>query len=256
MKKSWLFFLASILAFGGIAQTEAAIIRLDGSGVIMTQGQPIEVIIIDNNGNAYRQFVYYNPAIGGIDLDTSWAGPDASIYFPAWGLGYVWYNGYWVDASGYYWNGSRRIYIDYPNWNNYWTTYWHKHDHRYWHDHWRDRDHHGDWHGREYHGDGHGRDDNDWHRDNWKRRDFDGNQYDGWRRNENVEDRRYGGQWHSDFDQNKQDGKHRGGDVDGGRKAGWQHNDFDGQRGVGNVGGPDKMRFNKGEAPKKDGDRR
>src|ERR1700678_4280897 len=110
-QKSLLILLTSSLAIGWLAQGEATVMRIDGSRIIISNQQPIQVFITDSNGNNYVQSAYYDPAIGGINIDTSWAGPNASIYIPSLNMGYLWYNGYWVDESGYYWNGTRRVYI-------------------------------------------------------------------------------------------------------------------------------------------------
>lgn len=128
-QKSWLILLASSLAIGWIAQGEAAVIRIGGSGMVISQAQPVQVIIFDSNGNTYEQTAYFDPSSEGINIDTSWAGPGASIYIPSLGLGYLWYNGFWVDQEGYYWNGPRRVYIADPQWKEHWRHYWHKHRH-------------------------------------------------------------------------------------------------------------------------------
>jgi hypothetical protein len=123
-QKSWLALLASSLAIGWIVQGEATVIRL-GDNVAMTQAQPVRVIIIDSNGNKFEQTANYDPAIGGIDIDTSWAGKHASIFIPSLGVGLIWYNGNWVDEQGYYWNGRQRVAVpDLPQWRKHWGHYW------------------------------------------------------------------------------------------------------------------------------------
>jgi hypothetical protein len=134
MKKSKLFLLAFLLAIGWIGQGETAVVMVGGPGVVLGYQQPVQAVIVDTNGNTYQQTVYYNPSIGGVDLDTSYAGPNASVYFPEYGTGYVWYNGYWVDQAGYYWDGGRRLYIGHPHWHDHWALYWGGHDH--WHGGW------------------------------------------------------------------------------------------------------------------------
>lgn len=142
MKKSWLLLFAA-LTMGEMAYIEAAVIPLPGLSI--APQTPLQAIIVDSYNNTYQQIVYYDPSIAGVDLNLNWAGPNASIYFPELGLGYLWYNGYWVDETGYYWDQGRRVYIGYPAWNNYWTTYWRGHwnDEKYgrWHDHWGNRWH-------------------------------------------------------------------------------------------------------------------
>lgn len=134
MKKfSFISVFLLVFAFGKMAQGNAAIVTVGAPGVVFSSGQPIQAVVVDSAGNNFQQTIYYDPAIGGVDLDTNWAGPNASVYFPTLGTGYVWYNGYWVDQAGYYWNGGRRVYVGHPHWGNFWVGYWHGRDH--WHGH-------------------------------------------------------------------------------------------------------------------------
>lgn len=222
MKKSWLLLLATALTANWTAQGEAAIIRIEQpAGIVISAPQPIEVIVIDSYGNAHQQIGYYDPVTGGLSIDTSWAGLDTSIYIPAFGTGYIWYNGYWIDQSGYYWDGTQRIYINYPQWNVYWRNYWHKHGRdRYWHR-WRDRDR------------------DDWHRgsDEWRKRQWID---DGWKRSDDIDKGRHDG-WKrdGDFEGGRRDSRHarvadidqsgaiRGRGFEGGRPGGARAGDFD-----------------------------
>jgi hypothetical protein len=142
MKKSWLLLLATILSTIYIAKGEAAVVMLGGPGITLSYRQPVQAIVVDANGNSCQQTVFYDPNIGGVDLDTSWAGPNASVYFPDYGTGYLWYNGVWVDQTGYYWNGTQRIYIGHPSWRDHWAGYWRGHGG------WRGGWHEGGWHRR------------------------------------------------------------------------------------------------------------
>ncbi len=137
MRKPWILALASLLAIGVTDCAGAAVVAIGGPGITLTYRQPVQAVIVDANGTNLQQTVYYDPAIGGVDLDTSWAGPNASVYFPAYQTGYIWYNGNWVDHAGFYWNGRERIYIGHPNWGDHWSGYWHNH----WHE-----GYHGGWH--------------------------------------------------------------------------------------------------------------
>ena len=169
MKKTSLFLLALSLSIGTVNQTEAVALKIGGPGVVFTNQQPVQVIIIDSNGNTLDKTIYYNPEIEGLDLDASWAGPNASIYIPSLGTGYLWYNGFWVNQDGYYWDHGRRVYVtDVPQWRTHWTGYWHNHTHgRDGHrDGWGDRNHH-DWRNKDR-----GLDDRE------KPRDFNGRKFD------------------------------------------------------------------------------
>lgn len=136
MKKQLFILFATILAVGSAAQSEAAVVRIGGPGICLTYRQPVHAVIVGPAGNSIEQTVYYDPAIGGVDLDTGWAGPNASVYFPAYQTSYIWYNGFWVDQAGSYWDGGRRVYITHPHWHDYWGGYWHNHWHEGWHRGW------------------------------------------------------------------------------------------------------------------------
>ena len=130
MKKLKMWLTVAILIFAEVVESEAAVLKIAPPPSIINSPQSLEVVIVDKNGNAIKQTAYYNPTVGGIEADTRWAGPNASIYIPNWETGYIWQNGYWVDAEGYYWDGSRKTSIAMPDWRNQWVDYWHK----YWHD--------------------------------------------------------------------------------------------------------------------------
>lgn len=159
MKKTWALLLVSTtILTGWTTQAEAVVVVVDQPGVVFNTRQALPAVIVDSNGNTIQQTVYYDPSLGGIDLDTSWAGPNASVYFPSLNTGYVWYNGYWVNPAGYYWTGGRRYYVG-PAWNNYWGGYWRGHPH--WNGVWYGgHGGHGGWHGGGWHG-------GDWHEGGW-----------------------------------------------------------------------------------------
>ena len=100
---------------------EAGVIVFNSGSPVYTSQQPINAVFTDSNGNSYEQTVYYNPAIGGVDLNNS--GSYASVYFPTLGTAYLWNNGFWVGEDGYYWNNGARVYIG-PNWHDHWHSYW------------------------------------------------------------------------------------------------------------------------------------
>ena len=90
MKKIGLLLLVSILPMNFIARAEAAVVMIGGPGVVLGYRQPVQAIVVDTNGNSCQQTVYYDPNIGGVNLDTSWAGPNASVYFPDFGTDSLW----------------------------------------------------------------------------------------------------------------------------------------------------------------------
>lgn len=137
MKGKLIALVLATVAFGFSFSCEAVVVKIGGPGVCLTYRQPVQAVIVAPGGGTVQQTVYYDPSLGGVDLDASWAGPNASIYFPAYQTSYVWYNGFWVDQAGYYWDGSRRVYIAPAYWHDHWAGYWHNH----WHEGWR-----GGWH--------------------------------------------------------------------------------------------------------------
>jgi hypothetical protein len=230
--KNLQLLLATFLAIGGIASSEAAVIPIRPPGIVVTYRQPLQAIIQDSYGNTFQQIVYYDPYIGGIDINLSWAGPNASIYFPELGIGYIWYNGYWVDEGGYYWDRGNQVYIGYPYWNVYWTDYWGRHwdDKRYgrWHDRWGDR-----WHWRR--DKWRDKDDDDWRRknkwnDDWRDKDDDNwrrqNKRDGGWRDKDDDDWRRQGKWQGGWRDKDDDWQGRGHDD---KKPVWRGDD-DGRR--------------------------
>ena len=187
MKNRWkIGLLSTIIAIGWATQGETTVVMLDQSNFAINNRQPIQATIVDRNGQNYQQTVYYDPAIRGVDLDARWAGPNASIYFPTLNTGYVWYNGYWVNPEGYYWNGGNRYSVG-PTWNDYWGGYWKGRG--YWNGNWHDHN----WHGEGWHGGG------DWHGG-----DVHGG---GWHGGDVHGGAVHGGEWHG--------GEARGGDARG-----------------------------------------
>ena len=133
MKKRFFILFTALAIMGTAVQSEAAVVTIGGPGIVLANRQPVQAVIVGPNGNSIQQTVYFDPALGGVNLDTSWAGPNASVYFPAYQTSYIWYNGFWVDQAGAYWDGGKRVYITHPHWHDYWGGYWHNH----WHEGWR-----------------------------------------------------------------------------------------------------------------------
>jgi hypothetical protein len=138
---------------------------------------------VDSYGNAYEETAYYDATIGGIDINTDWAGPDASVYFPSLDTGYLMFNGYWVDRDGSYWDQGRRVYLDSPRWRDRWSGYWRSHTHDYrgrWDQRgWKNRKH-GEWHRKHYHHD------DRVSKDKWRTNDHDRSGHND-RRNRNAD---------------------------------------------------------------------
>lgn len=145
MKTPWILptLLTAMLALS--STVDAAVIYL-GANINVPTDKPINAIVVDGNGNTYEKVYYYNPALCGVDIGSSWDADSTSVFFPDYNVRYLWSNGYWLDENGYYWTGGHRYYYDYPGWSAHWGLYWNNHWHDSWHSHWYD--HHDDahWH--------------------------------------------------------------------------------------------------------------
>lgn len=200
MKKlSCLILLSSALSLGLTADAEAIVINLGGSEAAFTDQQAIQVVIVDGNGNAVERTVNYNPSLGGIDIDASWAGPNASIYVPNLNQSYLFYNGYWIDQNGYYWNNGQRQSLNDPQWNTHWSHYWEAHPR----DHWNWDRHQGD--DRRWNRDA--REGQELRRENREGREF--KREDGFERNRQVNIKEEGFQNRPDFNRRDDAGKAR-----------------------------------------------
>ncbi|WP_068471221.1 hypothetical protein [Candidatus Protochlamydia phocaeensis] len=135
MKKAGICLAAFAASMLFLSDMQAGVVVF-GPQVTIAYRQPVQAIIVDGSGNTYEKVFYYDPAIGGVDLGPSYAAADTSIYFPNYNVRYIWYNGYWVNEEGCYWDGGRCVYIDHPHWRVYWTGYWNNHWHESWHRHW------------------------------------------------------------------------------------------------------------------------
>jgi hypothetical protein len=88
---------------------------------------PVDAVVVDKDGNMTQTQYTYDPNQGGVVINNYYqvGGPDASIYFPLWGIGFLWWSGFWVDSYGYYWNGYGYGYVRSARWGNHWNNYWH-----------------------------------------------------------------------------------------------------------------------------------
>lgn len=87
---------------------------------------PVETIIVNKNGTMIEGQYTYDPEQGGVVINNyeEVAGPGASLFFPTMTVGMLWWNGYWVDHEGYYWNGRTWSQVNDPHWHDNWNHYW------------------------------------------------------------------------------------------------------------------------------------
>lgn len=118
-----------------------------------TSATPVDAIVVDKDGNMSERQYTYDPNRGGVVINNYYqvAGPDCSLYFPAFGVGFLWNNGFWVDSQGYYWNGIGFGFVGYGYWNSHWNYYWHHNWNNRW-NHYRSSHPHGHWSGHGGHG--------------------------------------------------------------------------------------------------------
>ncbi len=95
----------------------------------------VNTIIINNNGDVTTANYPYDPDQGGIVINNNVdvGGPGCSLFFPGFGVGFLWYNGFWCDGLGYYWNGFGWGFCGFGGWPGYWHGYWYHHWSRSWH---------------------------------------------------------------------------------------------------------------------------
>jgi uncharacterized membrane protein YgcG len=86
--------------------------------------QTVDAIVTDNQGNMSEQQLPYNPNNQTVIVNNNYGGDNASLFFPAFELGFMFWAGYWVGHNGSYWNGSHYVHVTNVNWNQHWHNYW------------------------------------------------------------------------------------------------------------------------------------
>lgn len=96
---------------------------------------PVDAIVVDKDGDMSEQQYTYDPDAGGVVINNynEVSGPDCSIYFPLFAVGFIWWGGYWCDHDGYYWSGHGYHRANYNHWHNHWNNYWHNNWNNKWH---------------------------------------------------------------------------------------------------------------------------
>jgi hypothetical protein len=84
----------------------------------------VQVIIVDQDGHVTEQQYPYDAATGGITIDETVGGPNASIFFPFFAAEYLWAAGHWVNEGGYYYENNHWVQINDPDWHDKWNGYW------------------------------------------------------------------------------------------------------------------------------------
>lgn len=89
----------------------------------------VDAIVTDNQGNMQEVQLPYNSQTQSVTINNNqYGGDNASLFFPLFATGFMFYAGYWVGHDGSYWNGSHYTHVtNINNWNNHWNNYW-KHD--------------------------------------------------------------------------------------------------------------------------------
>lgn len=128
----WLRLLAICFFLPLIADQE---IRIENPSVEVDGPTPVQAIILDSNGNVTEKEYTYDPNTQTIIINSNDEGDNASIFFPLFETGFLWWGGYWVNYNGYYWNGHWR-HVDYDDWNGHWHNYWNHHWDNHWHNYW------------------------------------------------------------------------------------------------------------------------
>lgn len=127
------FFLGSCsgntyLAEGSDAQSSYSVIPLPEADNKYDTSTPVDTIVVDKYGTMTETQYPYDPDKQGVVINNyeDVAGPNASVFFPAFEVGLLWWGGYWTDHDGYYWDGDHYAYINDPHWHDHWDHYWNR----------------------------------------------------------------------------------------------------------------------------------
>ena len=150
MLRKALFFGVGVLSAHFLIADEEILIT--NSIVKATVPTWLEAIVLDANGNMTDQQYLYNPSTELMIINSNTEGDNASIFFPLFSVGFIWWNGHWVNLDGYYYYDDEAYWFldgyyfdtdDYPlvqvkhaDWNNYWNGYWNNHWDNHWHNYW------------------------------------------------------------------------------------------------------------------------
>ena len=143
MFKSVFFFFVplGILSFSiGNMPVAADEIMIPREDVNVSSPTQVQAIVLDSNGNMTEEEYTYDPDTQVIVINSG--GDNASVFFPLFATGFIWWNGYWVNREGYYYDNDRWVHVDDHDWDGHWNGYWNNHWDNHWHNHWNN--HHGD----------------------------------------------------------------------------------------------------------------
>lgn len=109
------------------ASSVSTVVPLPEADQQYSTSTPVNAIIVKKNGEMSQAQYPYDPDQGGVVINNydDVNGPGSSLFFPAFGVGMLWANGYWADQSGYYWNGNRYVSVNNDHWDDHWNNYWH-----------------------------------------------------------------------------------------------------------------------------------
>lgn len=140
MLKKVLFFSAALIQATQFLAADAQVM-IPNSEMNAESPTPVQVIVTDSNGNVTEQEATYDPDTETVSVNAP-TGDDASIFFPLLGLGYLWWDGNWVNGDGEYYENNRWVHIDNDDWNHHWNNYWNHDWDNHWHNYWNE--HHND----------------------------------------------------------------------------------------------------------------
>ncbi|MBS0651927.1 MAG: hypothetical protein JSR39_00190 [Verrucomicrobia bacterium] len=111
-------------------------IMLPNTNANITSPTPVQAIVLDSNGNMSEEEYMYNPDTQVVVVDSNNGGDNASIFFPLFAAGFIWWDGYWVNHEGNYYVNNHWVHVNNPDWNNHWHDYWNNHWDNHWHNYW------------------------------------------------------------------------------------------------------------------------
>ncbi len=135
MKKILGLLVIVIISATFLLQADSQVMIPNGNSGISSP-TPVQAIVVDSQGNVSEQEYTYDPNTQVIVINSNNSGDNASLFFPLFAMGFIWWEGYWVNHDGNYWVDNHWVHVNNVNWDKHWNNYWHNHWNNRWHNYW------------------------------------------------------------------------------------------------------------------------
>src|SRR5262245_52905375 len=102
-----LLYLITVMLCSLALDLSAAVVQIVDNGRVIVPTGPVQAIVTTSDGTITEKTFTYDPQLGGVNVNVS--EPVESIFFPDYGTRYIYWNGFWVNDTGYYWYGNRWV---------------------------------------------------------------------------------------------------------------------------------------------------